>query len=102
MAGWNETLLKQKWTHSFEEDTAEEWVYRPEGFTLAAARGRLKLDLKEHGELLQTPIGKGDVPSVVKGTWKLEGNQLILQSGEEDAHQYQLKEVTTDKLVLKK
>ncbi len=102
MSEWNVTLLEQKWTHSFEEDTAEESIYRPEGFALAPARGRAQFSLKAHGELLRTPIGRDDVRLQEKGTWKLSGDHLLLETADGALHQYHLKEVTSEKLVLKK
>lgn len=102
MAALELKYLNRKWTHSFEEDTENEMVYRPQGFGLGKARGRTQLELKENGEVIDTQIGKADVPDAVIGTWKLEGDQLIIDLSDGSRQVYPVKEVTPEKLVLKK
>jgi len=94
--------FNRKWTHSFEEDTEHEMVYRPEGFGFGKARGRTQLELKENGNVIDTQIGRDDVPDAVIGTWKLEADQLIIDLSDGSRQVYPVKEVTPEKLVLKK
>ncbi|MEJ5962032.1 hypothetical protein [Pedobacter immunditicola] len=94
--------LNRKWTHSFEEDTENEMVYRPEGFALGKARGRTQLEFKENGKVIDTQVGRDDVPDAVIGTWKLEGDHLIIDLSDGSRQAYPVKEVTPEKLVLKK
>jgi len=102
MAVFDTKYLNQKWTHSFEEDTAQEMVYRPGGYVLRKARGRNQFDLKENGEVVDRRIGKDDVPDPVIGSWKLEGENLVINLSDGSEQVYPLKEVSPEKLVLKK
>lgn len=99
MAIVNLKYLNRRWTHSFEEDTENEMVYRPEGFVLGRARGRMQFDLNENGEVVDTPIGRDDVPEPIIGTWKLEGDQLVINRSDGSTQVYQIKVVTPEKLV---
>ncbi len=94
--------LNQKWTHSFEEDTANEMVFRPAGFTLAKARGRAQFHFKENGEVTDTRIGKNDVPDAVNGSWKLEGDNLVIELNDGTVASYPVKDLGPEKMVLKK
>ena len=95
--------LQRRWVHSFEEDNAQETVYRPETFDLPKARGRVSLDLKENGEVADAQLGRNDVPDTLTGSWRLEGNDIIVEYPGGQADQiYSVKEVTNEKLVLKK
>lgn len=102
MAALELKYLNQKWKHSFEEDTENETVYRPEGFALGKARGRTQLELKENGRVIDTQIGRADIPDSVTGTWKLEGDHLIIDLSDGSQKVYPVKEVTSEKLVFKK
>ena len=102
LAAMEVKYLNQKWTHSFEEDTEHEMVYRPEGFTLGKARGRTQFDFKENGEVTDTRIGRNDVPDAVNGSWKLEGENLVITLSDGTAQVYPVKDLSPEKLVLKK
>lgn len=102
MAVFDTKYLSQKWTHSFEEDTTEEMVYRPGGYVLGKARGRNQFDLKKNGEVIDTRVGKDDVPNPVIGSWKLEEGKLVINLSDGSEQVYPLKEVGPEKLVLKK
>jgi hypothetical protein len=102
MADLEIKYLNRKWTHSFEEDTENEMVYRPEDFVLGKARGRTQLDLKENGKVIDTRIGRDDVPDPVIGSWKLDGENLVIKLNDGSGQIYPVKEVTPEKLVLKK
>ncbi|MET3115752.1 hypothetical protein AAKU52_003509 [Pedobacter sp. CG_S7] len=102
MAIFNPKYLNRKWTHSFEEDTENEMVYRPEGFVFVRSRGRMQFDLKENGEVVDTPIGRNDVPQSKAGAWKLQGDDLVINRSDGTGRVYHVKEVTPEKLVLKK
>ncbi len=64
----------KQWLHSFEEDTAQETVYRPSDWAFPPARrGRSGFTLKPNGALIERTIGPGDqgVPSSPGGTWSI-------------------------------
>ncbi|WP_432714027.1 lipocalin family protein [Pedobacter sp.] len=102
MAELDPKHLYQKWTHAFEEDTENEMVYRPAGYTLKRARGRTQLDIKENGALVDFQIGNNDIPAPVNGTWKVEDDQLMLRLDDGTEQNYPIKEVTPEVLILKK
>jgi hypothetical protein len=94
--------FQRKWTHSFEEDTENEMVYRPNDFPFARSRGRMQLDLKENGEVVDIHPGKADIPDPVTGLWKLEGENLVINFSDGSGQVYPVKEITPEKLVFKK
>ncbi len=94
--------LKQKWTHSFEEDNEEEQVFRPSGFSFNRSRGRSHFDLKENGDMSGYQIGRNDAPAEITGSWRIDGNNLVLQFLDGTTQVFPIKEVHEDKLVVKK
>ncbi len=62
-------LLEQHWTHSHEEDTATEMVFRPASTKLPSSRGRRSFTLAASGELHATTPGADDRPSARTGRW---------------------------------
>ncbi|MCL4641280.1 MULTISPECIES: lipocalin-like domain-containing protein [Olivibacter] len=98
----NKEYLKGKWVHSFEEDSGDEMVYRPEGFSLPLARGRDKINLEEDGKLVNSHPGRDDVPRSNTGSWQLEQDKLILRFDTDNKEQYTICEISTEKLVLKR
>ena len=70
MAGVPGTLF-QKWMHSFEEDSGDVHVYRPEGYSFPRARGRAGIEVHADGTLTEWRIGRGDAPVAVQGRWQL-------------------------------
>jgi hypothetical protein len=103
MSELNFRRLPGKWVHSFEEDTDEDMVYRPGEFSFPRARGRASMDLKENGEIVDFLIGRNDVPGPATGQWQLAGEKIIINYHDDDnSRTYAIKEITDDKLVLKK
>jgi hypothetical protein len=66
-----EALLK-RWIHSFEEDSGEVIVYRPESFDFPPARGRDGIELTEDGRAIQINPGPTDAPTETEGRWHVE------------------------------
>jgi hypothetical protein len=50
------------WLHAPEESSEEELVFRPEGYPLRPARGRLTLELAEDGSIEASAPGPVDAP----------------------------------------
>jgi len=96
------SAIVRKWIHSFEEDTDEERVYRPEGFTMPRSRGRDKIDLEAEGKLINTFPGRGDAPESTVGFWQVKEGKLILTFDQENQEQYTIREISDERLVLKK
>jgi hypothetical protein len=51
-----------RWLHAFEESTEDELVFRPEGYPLPLARGRISLELGPGGAFVARAPGPVDVP----------------------------------------
>jgi hypothetical protein len=99
------TLLVQSWTHSHEEDTPSERVFRPATFKFAPSRGRRSFQLGAGGELRDGVPGPDDRPVASTGQWRLvQPDQLELVPSGAGASTEQLKVVSVapDKLVVAK
>ncbi|HEX8609627.1 MAG TPA: hypothetical protein VF679_13375 [Pedobacter sp.] len=94
--------LRRRWVHSFEEDTDDAIVYRPENFDFPMARGRVSMELKDNGALKGFQIGRNDIPAPDTGSWELEGERLLIKyPNQEDGQTFLIKEASDEKLVLK-
>src|SRR5260221_14747416 len=95
------SILSHSWLHSHEEDSAKNTVFRPTGYEFPPSRGRRGFDLRAGGELVQIGIGPTDRPTQSSGTWKLEGDRLILHTspGSQQEQMYKILKVTSDELV---
>jgi hypothetical protein len=51
-----------RWLHAPEESSEDELVFRPEGYPLPLARGRIELDLEPGGTFVARAPGPVDVP----------------------------------------
>ena len=70
--------LIKHWVHSHEEDDENGMVYRPSGYKLPRARGRVGFELKEDGTCEYFGIGRGDKAESTACTWTLEPGQQPL------------------------
>ncbi|MFC6099100.1 lipocalin-like domain-containing protein [Olivibacter domesticus] len=98
----HKSVIVRKWVHSYEEDTDEEKVYRPEGFVMPRSRGRDKIALEEEGKLINTFPGRGDALESTTGFWQVKEDKLILTFDQKNQEQYTIREVNAERLVLKK
>lgn len=57
------------WGHSFEEDVAGVRVYRPSGYAFPLARGRVGLEFRADGSLVEWAVGRGDAGEPRPGRW---------------------------------
>jgi hypothetical protein len=97
----NQDTLCKHWVHSFEEDTAESKIYRPENFKFPLARGRQGMELKPDGAFTGFQIGRNDVPSPEDGSWHLQNDKLLIKyPNHNDEQEFIIKEASDDKLVL--
>lgn len=95
--------LCQLWVHSHEEDTATEMVFRPARYKLPPARGRFSFELKADGRLIRHAIGPTDRSRVSEGTWRLDGDRLLLMPHSETAEQVlTIVSAGADRLVVRK
>ncbi len=102
MAEFNRDAIVGAWVHSFEEDTSEESVYRPKGFSFSRARGRREFHLQSNGKVFDNSTGKGDLPEPVSGDWDVENAQVSIHYLDGSEEQFSIKDVSPEKLVIMK
>jgi hypothetical protein len=97
-------LLRRRWVHSHEEDTATEMVFRPEGFDFPPSRGRVSFELRADGTFTDRGIGPTDRPHDTSGRWELEGERrVVLREGTGGVRRrLDVETVSEDRLVLRK
>ena len=92
-----------RWLHSHEEDAGGAQVFRPSAHALPPSRGRLCLELRRDGTLLETRPGADDRPRAARGRWELAGNRLRLYSGPRaPARELEVIALEPDRLVLRR
>jgi len=97
--------IYKHWIHSFEEDTKDVKVYRPEYYNFPRARGRGGFEIRKNGEFVQFGIGPTDRTAKVSGYWKLEGEDKIGVYFEEEGYSsytIQIVSFSKDVLLIKK
>src|SRR5215204_4590920 len=97
--------LYQHWTHSHEEDTDTEMVFRPADYDFPPSRGRYSFELKPDYTLTITGVGPTDRTQQTKGVWKVEGDDRIafyLDSPAEPSRVLQVISADEDRLVIRK
>jgi hypothetical protein len=70
-------LLQRRWVHAQEEDTDGEMVFRPAEEELPPARGRLSLELRADGTMIERQPGPGDLPEEAAGSWELLDDDVL-------------------------
>jgi hypothetical protein len=74
--------LVGRWIHAHEEDTADGMVFRPAEHELPPSRGRMRLELRDDGTLIETSPGPVDRPEGASGQWQLtDDDELVLATG---------------------
>lgn len=93
--------LAQSWTHSHEEDSGDQMVFRPSSFHFPLSRGRRSIDLEAGGRLTESKPGPADRTQQAAGSWKLHGDRLLLRGPDGATLQYEVVSVDDHKLVLR-
>ena len=65
------------WIHSWEEDTADTIVFRPEEYPFAPSRGREGFEFQTGGILVYHGFGPADEPLTSVGEWGWHAGDLI-------------------------
>lgn len=85
------------WTHSYEEDTEDVRVYRPNDYEFPLSRGRRGFEIKESGKFIQYDIAPTDGSERRVGHWKAEGtNRIKIYFEDRDIQSYTLDIVSCD------
>lgn len=75
MAVAREALIG-RWTHSHEEDSDDQIVFRRDDYDFPLSRGRRSLELRDDGSLVETAVGAADVSEARAGTWSIRNDDL--------------------------
>ena len=105
MAGIESQVLRNRWLHSYEEDTAGQIVYRPASFKFPPARGRDGFELRADQSMIELRIGPTDRIEEIPGKWALEtGGRLLFyeESSSNPTHTMQIILADQDRLVIEK
>lgn len=102
MTNFHKEQVSGHWVHSFEEDNPNEMIYRSKGFAFPRSRGRRAFDLQPDGKIIDVGPGRADLPEVVAGDWTLEQEALIINYPDGTGERMSVKEVTPEKLVIRK
>lgn len=71
-----EEWLYRRWVHSFEEDTPQYWVYRPDDYEFPPSRGRDGFSITEDGSFVEYRIGPTDRLDTHQGEWERTDNVI--------------------------
>lgn len=71
-------VLFQRWTHSYEEDTSGQKIFRPTGYDFPPSRGREGFEVRKDGVFIRHAIGRADYPEKVEGRWKMKGKDRVI------------------------
>ncbi len=74
---FNLSHIHQKWLHSYEEDTPDTIILRPESYAFPPSRGRAGYELREGGEATRIAPGPADRRVYIPGTWSIDSSGLI-------------------------
>lgn len=103
MTKYGKDVLVGHWTHSHEEDSGEEMVFRPASRTFPPSRGRLSFELRADDTYVESSPGPVDVPAESQGHWALEGDRLVLEGkGDRPGHTWQITAAEADRLTVRR
>jgi hypothetical protein len=94
--------LARRWVHAHEEDTDQEMVFRPAERELPPSRGRMALELREGGELVETTPGPVDRPEEATGSWELADEDTLVLRDSAGSHARRVLAAEPERLVLSK
>lgn len=102
VAAFSKNVVCGHWVHSFEEDLADEFVYRPNSFDFPRSRGRKEFDLQPDGKFRNVSPGRADLPEQSSGDWNIEDESVVIHYDDGTEDRLKIKEVTPTKLVIRK
>lgn len=93
--------MSRSWVHAHEHDADGCAVYVPDGVPMPPARGRQTLDLSANGTARAGRPGPTDRREWSDGTWRLEGDQLVVSAGDQIGQRFDVVSVDDQQLVLR-
>jgi hypothetical protein len=70
-------FLHKKWVHSWEDDTEEYRVYRPDHYKFPRSRPRHGIEFKKNGEFIYHKIDRADRPMKIEGYYEIDSDNII-------------------------
>jgi hypothetical protein len=94
-------VAAKSWTHAGDEEGR--MVFRPsDSPDIPPSRApRMAFDLKDGGELTTYAPGPADQRARNPGTWRVDGDHLVLEPEQGPAQRYVIDDATEDRLVLR-
>jgi hypothetical protein len=78
--------LQQRWIHSFEEDSADAQVYRPQSWSFPLSRRpRDAFELRADGTAHLFLPGAADRPEATDASWTEEKGELLIRAAKKGA-----------------
>lgn len=97
-------VFRNRWVHSFEEDSADAQVYRPQSWDFPLSRRpREAFELRADGTARLFLPGAADRPEAADASWTEEEGQLIIRATRKSARgssSLRILESTADKLLV--
>lgn len=76
-------MFRQRWVHSFEEDSAQAQVYRPQSWDFPLSRRpREAFELRPDGSAQLFLPGPQDRPEATDASWTKEAGELVIRAAE--------------------
>jgi hypothetical protein len=101
-----EQVIRQRWVHSFEEDTADAQVYRPQSWDFPLSRRpRTAFELRADGTAQLFLPGASDRPEAINASWTEESGEVIVRTAKKGAGSpvtLRIVESTADKLLVRR
>jgi hypothetical protein len=102
----NPALLRQRWIHSFEEDSAGTQVYRPQSWDFPLTRRpRAGFELRADGTAQLFLPGAEDRPEAADASWTEEDGEVVIRATKKTAggsSALRIIESAADKLVVRR
>src|SRR5215207_5545501 len=70
-------VLLKHWYHSYEEDTEDVKIYRPEDYEFPPSRGRSSFEIKEDGKFIRYDIGPTDMATPFNTKYKVKKDNTL-------------------------
>ena len=98
-------VFRQRWVHSFEEDSAQAQVYRPQSWDFPLSRRPLEaFELRPDGTAQLFLPGASDRPEAKDASWTEEAGELIIRAEEKSGRSpltLRIVDFGADKLVVR-
>jgi hypothetical protein len=93
-----DTVIFQKWMHSYEEDAGDLKIYRPSTFDFPLGWGRDGMTFNKDGGFLLHDIAPNDTMMHINGFWEATCKtrlEISFPSGEKEAFILEIKELNS-------